>query len=136
MRYVVNTHFHFDHAHGNQTFGDDVEIIGHKFTREQLASGASTEGRAWDLFVGGLPDRIKEMQNKLQTAIDATDADAEAKLRKSTVRVCTLTPCSGSMRYWRYRTVAGEHKDSLVSPRPPSTSSVKAIWARTSGPWT
>ena len=36
VRYVVNTHFHFDHAHGNQTFGDDVEIIGHKYTREQL----------------------------------------------------------------------------------------------------
>ena len=85
VRYVVNTHFHFDHAHGNQTFGDDVEIIGHKFTREQLVSGASMEGRAWDLFVGGLPDRIKETESKLQTAIDdidATDSDTEAELRK------------------------------------------------------
>ncbi len=34
VRYVVNTHFHFDHAHGNQTFGEDVEIIGHEFTRK------------------------------------------------------------------------------------------------------
>ena len=68
VRYVVNTHFHFDHEHGNQTFGEDVEIIGHEFTREQLASGASMEGRAWDRFVGGLPDRIQETESKLQTA--------------------------------------------------------------------
>ena len=36
VRYVVNTHFHFDHAHGNQIFPDDVLVIGHEFTREKL----------------------------------------------------------------------------------------------------
>ncbi len=30
---VINTHFHFDHAHGNQIFGPGVQIIGHEFTR-------------------------------------------------------------------------------------------------------
>ena len=29
VKYVVNTHFHFDHAHGNQVFPPDVEVIGH-----------------------------------------------------------------------------------------------------------
>ena len=38
------------------------------------------EGRAWDMFVGGLPDRIRDTESKLQTAIDATDPDAEAEL--------------------------------------------------------
>jgi cyclase len=33
---VINTHFHFDHAHGNQIFGPDVQIIGHEFTRRAL----------------------------------------------------------------------------------------------------
>ena len=41
VRYVVNTHFHFDHAHGNQVFGPNVEIIGHEFTRQMLAGGKS-----------------------------------------------------------------------------------------------
>src|SRR5215203_769462 len=35
IRYVVNSHFHLDHAHGNQIYGPDVEIIGHEFTRER-----------------------------------------------------------------------------------------------------
>ena len=33
---VINTHFHFDHAHGNQIFAPGVQIIGHEFTRRAL----------------------------------------------------------------------------------------------------
>ena len=36
VRYVVNTHYHFDHAHGNQIYPDDVHVIGHEVTREML----------------------------------------------------------------------------------------------------
>jgi len=49
VRYVVNTHFHFDHAHGNQVYPDDVEIIGHEFTYEMLVSGESV-GRTYAGF--------------------------------------------------------------------------------------
>ena len=41
IRYVINTHFHWDHAHGNQLYGPGVEIIGHEFTRRMLAAGES-----------------------------------------------------------------------------------------------
>ena len=34
---LINTHFHYDHAHGNQVFGDDVQIIGHEYTRMKMA---------------------------------------------------------------------------------------------------
>ena len=33
---IVNTHFHFDHAHGNQVFGP-VQIVGHEHTRMRMA---------------------------------------------------------------------------------------------------
>src|SRR6478672_564311 len=36
VRHVIVTHFHYDHAHGTQIFGEGVEIIGHEFTREML----------------------------------------------------------------------------------------------------
>src|SRR4051812_23082011 len=38
---VINTHFHFDHAHGNQIFDGvvpRVTIIGHEYTRQMLLS--------------------------------------------------------------------------------------------------
>ena len=32
IKYVINTHFQFDHAHGNQIYPAAVQIIGHEFT--------------------------------------------------------------------------------------------------------
>ena len=29
VRYLVNTHYHFDHAHGNFGFPPGVDIVGH-----------------------------------------------------------------------------------------------------------
>src|SRR5687768_8703113 len=34
IRWVVNSHYHFDHSHGNQIYGPDVQIIGHEFARQ------------------------------------------------------------------------------------------------------
>ena len=65
IRYVVNTHFHFDHSHGNQVFGDDVEIIAHTFTHGKLARGESQKGRAYESFVLSLPTRIEEGEGRL-----------------------------------------------------------------------
>src|SRR6202161_1060604 len=37
VRWVVNTHFHYDHTDGNSVFGPDVEIIGHDYVRHAIA---------------------------------------------------------------------------------------------------
>jgi glyoxylase-like metal-dependent hydrolase (beta-lactamase superfamily II) len=39
VRYLVLTHFHYDHAQGAQAFPPGTEIIGTEFTREMIASG-------------------------------------------------------------------------------------------------
>jgi glyoxylase-like metal-dependent hydrolase (beta-lactamase superfamily II) len=41
VRYVVLTHFHYDHAHGTQAFPPGTEIIGTEFTRQMIATGKS-----------------------------------------------------------------------------------------------
>ncbi len=64
IRYVINTHFHFDHAHGNQVFGPEVEIIGHEYTREQL-SGNILHSHTYLYFVGMLPEQIKSLQSQI-----------------------------------------------------------------------
>jgi glyoxylase-like metal-dependent hydrolase (beta-lactamase superfamily II) len=77
VKYVVNTHFHFDHSSGNQVYGPDVEIIGHDFTREKLADGSSLRGAGYDRFIGGVPAAIARLQQQRDTT---TDAAAKATL--------------------------------------------------------
>src|SRR5436853_4049022 len=39
IRYVVNTHWHYDHTDGNQVFGPEVTIIGHENERADILQG-------------------------------------------------------------------------------------------------
>jgi len=82
VRYVVNTHFHFDHLHGNQIYGDDVEIIGHEFTRQKVLSGDSNRGRTLDYFAGFIPGRIEELEAELAAG---EEPDRTAELRHELV---------------------------------------------------
>src|SRR6266508_1331691 len=36
VRYVVDSHYHYDHAHGNQVFMRDAQVIGHDNTRKRM----------------------------------------------------------------------------------------------------
>ncbi len=78
IRFVVNTHYHWDHAHGNQVYGAGVEIIGHEFTRRMLVEGASKAGRSYPMAIGGIPAQIEQTKKQMAAA---TDAAAQAKLR-------------------------------------------------------
>ena len=80
VRYVVNTHYHFDHAHGNQIYPDDVHVIGHEVTREMLENGGSM-GRSYQLFVGGLPDQVAALEEQVAASEDEEQrAELEARL--------------------------------------------------------
>jgi cyclase len=82
VRYVVNSHFHFDHAHGNQVYPSTVEVIGHEYTHRMLASGASNRGRTPQRFLGGLPQQIEALRAQLDTASTAEGRAAiERRLR-------------------------------------------------------
>src|SRR4051812_39491326 len=36
VRYVVNTHWHYDHTDGNSIFGPEVQIIAHDYVRQAI----------------------------------------------------------------------------------------------------
>jgi len=71
VRYVINTHFHYDHAHGNQVFAKDVDIIGHEFTREMLLDGKSTRMPLYSNYVSGLPAQIDTLKKAVAAESDA-----------------------------------------------------------------
>lgn len=70
IRFVVNSHYHFDHSHGNQIYGPEVEIIGHEFARQQILAGKSQESPAREFYVGGIPTTIKNLEGRLAAAKD------------------------------------------------------------------
>ncbi len=61
---LINSHFHYDHSHGNQVFGPEVEIIGHEYTRMKMAGSPLDEhtfrdGKARnELYLAGLRERL------------------------------------------------------------------------------
>jgi cyclase len=79
VRYVINTHFHFDHAHGNQVFGPGVDIIGHEFTRQMLASGRPLQMPLYKNYVDGIPAQIENLRGRV-----AKEQDPAAKARLQT----------------------------------------------------
>jgi cyclase len=70
IRWVVNSHYHFDHSHGNQIYGPEVEIIGHEFARAQILAGKSQDSPAREFFVGSVPNTIKTLEARLAAATD------------------------------------------------------------------
>ncbi len=71
VRTVINTHYHFDHAHGNQIFGKDVLIIGHEVTRDMLLGGKSAEMPLYKGYMTRLPAQIQTLQQRLAAETDA-----------------------------------------------------------------
>ena len=78
VRYLVNTHYHFDHAHGNQAFADGVEIIGHRFTRAKLGGelGNVLEEATFRSFSDGVPTLVANLEREAAAETDPTQRAA------------------------------------------------------------
>ena len=82
VRTVINTHFHFDHAHGNQIFDKDVAIIGHEFTREMLTGGKSIEMPLFKNYLAGIPRQIEDLKKRIAAEPDrGKKSELEKQLR-------------------------------------------------------
>jgi glyoxylase-like metal-dependent hydrolase (beta-lactamase superfamily II) len=75
---VINTHFHFDHAHGNQIFEPSVQIIGHEFTRRMLLSN-SIGMPLYQNYLTAMPGQIETLRTRV-----ASEAGPAAKAKLQT----------------------------------------------------
>jgi glyoxylase-like metal-dependent hydrolase (beta-lactamase superfamily II) len=81
IRYVFNSHYHFDHSHGNQIFGDDVTIIGHEYIRKMHLTNVLKQ-RTNRAFSETLPAQIEAARQRIAKAADPKErAQLETGLR-------------------------------------------------------
>ena len=64
---LINSHFHWDHAHGNQFFDDVVQIIGHEYTRMKLA-GTPLEETQYVIATAGNKATLARIREMLTNA--------------------------------------------------------------------
>ena len=79
VRWVVNTHFHYDHTDGNSVFGPDVEIIGHEFVRHAIADLDVVHREPLKTALANLPIQIESFKKQLG---DVKDPAQRATLEK------------------------------------------------------
>jgi cyclase len=105
VRFLINTHFHFDHTDGNQVYSAlPVDIIGHEFTRMKLLSSDLFQRGTFANAVAGIPRQIADLRGKADNEKDpVAKARIEQQLRvqqayASAVKEVRLTPPSVTLR--------------------------------------
>ena len=73
VRYVVDSHYHYDHAFGNQIFGPEVQVIGHDHTRSRML-GNVMEQYTYLTSVQPVPARVEGLKQRI-----AQEADPQQK---------------------------------------------------------
>lgn len=90
VRYLINSHYHFDHAHGNQVFPDDIEIIGHEYTRAKLLGNVLQEA-TYQSFSGAIPGQIEAMKrNAAEESNAARRERLEGRIRVQEAHLAAL----------------------------------------------
>ena len=65
VRWVVNTHFHFDHTDGNSVFGPDVEIIGHEYVRHAIADLDVFHREPFKTAMANMPIQVEGLKKQI-----------------------------------------------------------------------
>lgn len=81
VRWVVNTHFHYDHTDGNSIFGPEVQIIGHEYVRHAILDLDVLHREPFKTAQVNLGNQIEALKKQIADEKDAAKrADLQSQL--------------------------------------------------------
>lgn len=133
VRYVVITHFHYDHSNGTQSFPAGVEVIGTAFTREMIATGKSVEHSTAQGNRRFSATQIETLTKALDTASSAASKAAIQKARgvweQYVASLATLKPVAPTVTVSdRMTIVHGNREVQIFFPGKAHTDGDLVVW--------
>ncbi len=133
VRYLVITHFHYDHAHGAQAFPPGVEVIGTDFTRRMLAEGKSLSHPTAAGNRNFSAAQVANFTKALDTAITAASRRDIAKRRsvwqEYLLSIATITPVPPNATVTGRMTLSRGDRDIVIlHPGPAHTAGDLVVW--------
>jgi cyclase len=119
VQYVVDTHFHFDHAFGHQAFPEAL-VIGHEATRELLGPDA-LRGPTVAGYLASLPGQIDSARDEAaQEPEPAKRAELEGRVKSLTAyqrELSGLVPTAPRLTFSDHLTIwLGQREVRLLHP--------------------
>ena len=103
VRWVVNTHFHYDHTDGNSIFGPEVEIIGHEYVRHAIADLDVLHREPFKTAMANMPIQVdalkKQIADEKNPAQGATLEEQLAAKQADWEEFKTLKPTAPNVTY-------------------------------------
>jgi cyclase len=73
VRYVVNTHFHYDHTDGNQVYAGKADIIAHEYVKQAIETLDVLHREPYQTSqLVNVPRRINDLKQQIASAKDAS----------------------------------------------------------------
>jgi glyoxylase-like metal-dependent hydrolase (beta-lactamase superfamily II) len=73
VRYVVNTHFHYDHTDGNQVYAGKADIIAHDYVKQAIQTMDVLHREPYQTSqLVNVPRRIEDLNKQIASAKDAS----------------------------------------------------------------
>jgi cyclase len=79
VRWVVNTHFHYDHTDGNSIFGPEVQIVAHEYVRHAIADFDVLHREPFLTAMTNMPVQVEALKKQIA---DEKDPGKRATLQK------------------------------------------------------
>ena len=121
VRWVVDTHFHYDHTDGNSIFGPEVQIIGHEYVRHAILDLDVLHREPYKTALANTGAQVDSLQKQIANESDpAKRSDLQKQLAAKQAdfdELKAIKPTAPTMSYTSKLTLyQGDREIQLIHP--------------------